>query len=139
MPEPMTMASQSMVSFPVVSYQVAGFGAGRCMRITAPWPGADCSSTRAHAGVGHFQHQLAPSACARTVMWPPSTWGSSPWRMAFSTSGCSSSGGHGHVAQRSGRSSVLGQARAHAHGHQLQVVAQAVKLGLQRVQLRASR
>ena len=43
---------------------------------------------------------------ARTVMWPPSIWGSSPWRMAFSTKGCSSSGGTGTLRRVSGRSSV---------------------------------
>ena len=45
-----------------------------------------------------------PCICACTWMLPPATLGSSPWRMLFSTSGCSSSGGTGTARSSSGRS-----------------------------------
>ncbi len=50
----------------------------------------------------------APSASsqARTATLPPATVGSSPWRMLFSTSGCSSSVGIGTAASSGGRSST---------------------------------
>ena len=44
---------------------------------------------------------------------------------------------HGHLAQGIGQIQRVAKARAHAHGHQLQVVAQAVELVGQRVRRRA--
>jgi hypothetical protein len=81
-----------------------------------------------------------PSTAHDHVMRPPSTLGSSPCWMLFSTSGCSSSVGTFARRQRpAGRCRSYVQALAHADGHQLQVVAQAVELGLQRMRGAARR
>ena len=49
--------------------------------------------------------RVLPSRAAEISMWPPSTLGSSPCLIAFSTSGCSSSGGTGN--SRSSAGSVI--------------------------------
>ena len=96
----------------------------------AAWPAARAGRRRCRAPSAPARRRRAR---APTSMRPPSTFGSRPCWMLFSTSGCSSSGGTGSVAQRGGQVERDLQPRPHAHAPSAPGSRPGVELGRQRV------